>query len=106
MKAAGSGTIIFTGGLFATSPFYQFSSLSIGKAGIRHIGLLLSQELQPAGIHVAIVTVCGIVKEGTYYDPNKIADEYWVLHSQPHGEWKEEFIFRDTSTGPYPFEKK
>jgi len=105
MKAAGGGTIIFTGGLFAIVPYYKFSSLTISTSGLRNLTILLSQELKSNGIHVATVTVCGRVAEGSYYDPTIIADNYWVLHTQPPDAWKDEIVFRDPSGPRYDFEK-
>ena len=29
------------------------------------------------------MTVCGRVEPGTHFDPDRIADEYWKLHTEP-----------------------
>jgi len=94
MKAAGAGTILLTGGGFALSPMAQFASLAVGKASIRNLAGSLAGEFEPLGIHVATVTICGIVKAGTHFDPDQIAEAYWTLHAQEAGKWEREIIYR------------
>ncbi len=94
MKSAKSGTILLTGGGFALSPMSAFASLAIGKASIRNLTSSLAGEFEPLGIHVATVTICGIVKSGTQFDPDQIADAYWTLHAQEAGKWEREIIYR------------
>jgi short-subunit dehydrogenase len=94
MKAAGAGTILLTGGGFALSPMPAFTSLAIGKASIRNLTSSLAGELEPLGIHVGTVTICGIVKAGTQFDPDKIAEAYYTLHSQEPGKREREIIYR------------
>lgn len=94
MKAAKAGTILLTGGGFALSPMPPFTSLAIGKASIRNLTSSLAGELEPQGIHVGTVTICGLVKPGTPFDPDKIAEAYWTLHTQEAGKWEREIMFR------------
>lgn len=94
MKEAKKGTILFTGGGLALDPIPQYTSLAIGKAGIRSLAFTLFGEMLTQGIHVATVTIAGIVKPGTKFDPDLIANEYWRLHSQPQGKWEKEIIIR------------
>lgn len=91
MAAAGRGTIVITGGMPETVPAYF--SLSLGKAACRTVVSLLDQELGPAGVHVATVTVADAVAPGTAYDPDAIAEAYWRLHRQPPGAWEREVVF-------------
>lgn len=93
MKTAGHGTILLTGGGFSLYPRAAMASLSVSKAGIRSLAHTLAEELAPAGIHVATVTVMGVVKPGTAFDPDKIADVYWELHQQPKESWQTEVQF-------------
>ena len=93
MKAEKKGSILFTGGGLALQPYPQFASLAIGKAGIRSLCFSLAGELKPLGIHVATVTICGIVKKGTKFDPMLIAEEYWNLHNQSASAWQQEVVF-------------
>jgi NAD(P)-dependent dehydrogenase (short-subunit alcohol dehydrogenase family) len=94
MRAAKRGTILFTGGGFAFEPLPAVASLGIGKAGIRNLAFSLAKELEPEGIHVATVTIGGVVKAGTAFDPAAIADEFWKLHVQPAGQFQRETVFR------------
>ncbi|MCK6590234.1 MAG: SDR family NAD(P)-dependent oxidoreductase [Polyangiaceae bacterium] len=94
MRERKRGTILLTGGGLALSPHPDFASLAIGKAGIRSLAGSLAGELEPAGIHVATVTICGFVKPGTHFDPDKIADVYFTLHSQGLGQWEREVIYK------------
>jgi NAD(P)-dependent dehydrogenase (short-subunit alcohol dehydrogenase family) len=67
MAAAGGGTIIITGGMPEPDP--AFTSLSLGKAGVRALTQLLASAFGPSGVHVATVTVYGDVATGTAFDP-------------------------------------
>ena len=94
MKAAQRGTILFTGGGLALEPESNYSSLAVGKAGMRSLALSLHKELTPFHIHVATVTICGLVKEGTRFSPDKIAEVFFQLHRQPQGKWDREFVYQ------------
>ena len=94
MRKAGRGTILFTGGGLALDPYPEYASLAAGKAGIRNLAMSLAKECEPEGIHVATVTICGFVQEGTHFSPDQIAEEYWRLYEQPLEEWERESIYR------------
>ncbi len=94
MQKNGRGTILFTGGGLALYPSAAYSSLAIGKAGIRSLAFSLAEELAPTNIHIATVTVAGFVKPGTAFDPDKIAAHYWRLHTQPKDAWETEHLFK------------
>jgi NAD(P)-dependent dehydrogenase (short-subunit alcohol dehydrogenase family) len=81
MTEAGGGTILITGGMPEAIP--EVTSLSLGKAGVRALTELLARAYEPAGVHVATVTVAGAVAPGTAFDPDDIAEEYWRLHARP-----------------------
>jgi NAD(P)-dependent dehydrogenase (short-subunit alcohol dehydrogenase family) len=91
MTEAGEGTILITGGMPEAVP--EVTSLSLGKAGVRALTELLARAYEPAGVHVATVTVAGTVAPGTAFDPDEIADEYWRLHAQPAGSWEREVLY-------------
>jgi short-subunit dehydrogenase len=93
MIAVGRGTILFTGGGFALQPSPQFASLGIGKAGIRSLAFTLAEELEPKGVRVGTVTICGLVKKGTKFSPAAIAEAFFGLHEQGVGE-PVELVFR------------
>ena len=94
MRTSASGTVLFTGGGLALSPYKEYASLGIGKAGIRSLAFAFAQELEPDGIHVATVTVAGSVQPGTPFDPDKIAAHYWRLHTQEKGAWETEHVYK------------
>jgi NAD(P)-dependent dehydrogenase (short-subunit alcohol dehydrogenase family) len=80
MIAAGRGTLLFTGGGLALYPSPQAPSLSVGKAGIRALALMLAEELAPKGIRVGTVTIAGEVAPGTAFAPERIAEAFVSLH--------------------------
>ena len=67
-------------------------------AGVRALTTLLAGEYGPAGIHVATVTVAGAVASGGPFDPGRIAEEYWRLHTQRPEAWEHEVAFTGTGT--------
>ncbi len=94
MKKQKKGTILFTGGGLSLEPYHPYASLAVGKAGIRNLAFSMADELAPDGIHVATVTIAGIVKPGTHFDPDKIAEEYWRLHAQKAKKFDKEVIYK------------
>ena len=94
MREKGAGTLLFTGGGFAFEPMPEMASLGVGKAGIRNLTFSLFAELKEAGIHAATVTIGGLVKPGTAFDPDQIAEAYWTLHAQPQGSFERELILK------------
>jgi short-subunit dehydrogenase len=94
MRERGAGTLLFTGGGFAFEPMPAMASLGVGKAGIRNLAFSLFAELKDVGIHVATVTICGLVKPGTAFDPDRIAEAYWTLHAQPKGSFERELVLK------------
>jgi short-subunit dehydrogenase len=94
MRARGAGTLLFTGGGFAFEPMPQLASVGAGKAGIRNLAFALFADLKDTGVHAATVTICGIIKPGTPFDPERIAEQYWKLHAQPKGAFEREIMFK------------
>ncbi|MGW1099788.1 SDR family NAD(P)-dependent oxidoreductase [Streptomyces sp. NPDC002455] len=90
MARRGGGTFVITGGMPEMKP--QYVSLSLGKAGVRALVELLDAEYGPSGVHIATVTVGGVVAPGTAYDPADIAEHYWRLHTQPREQWEREVL--------------
>lgn len=91
MKEQQRGTILFTGGGFALYPSPNFGSLSIGKAGIRSLGKMLGEVLKAEGIRAGVITVAGMVNsEDAKYNPDSIAENYWIFHSAPQAETETE----------------
>lgn len=94
-RAKKTGTLLFTGGGLAFAPQPNLASLSLGKAALRSLVYALGAEVEPEGIHVATVTIAGYVQPGTFFDPDKIADAYWTLYSQPVGAFEREIVFKE-----------
>jgi NADP-dependent 3-hydroxy acid dehydrogenase YdfG len=94
MRARGSGTLLFTGGGFAFEPMPAMASLGAGKAAIRNLAFSLHADLKDVGLHAATVTICGMVKAGTAFDPDLIAEKFWALHAQPAGAFEREVMFK------------
>jgi NAD(P)-dependent dehydrogenase (short-subunit alcohol dehydrogenase family) len=90
MAERGRGTIVITGGM--PEPVPAYTSLSLGKAGVRTLVTLLHESYGAAGVHAASVTVTGEVASGTAFDPDDIAEHYWQLHIQPPGGWEHEVV--------------
>jgi len=94
MIARGGGTLLFTGGGLALHPSPQAPSLSIGKAGLRALALMLAQELAPAGIRVGTVTIAGMVAPGTAFAPQRVAEAFMALHRGAPDPSTAEIVFR------------
>jgi short-subunit dehydrogenase len=93
MRATRSGTVLITGGGVARYPSARRGSLTLGKVGVRASVAMLAEELAPDGVHVAGVTVAGIIAPGTALDPDVIAENYWTLHTQPADQWSTDIYF-------------
>ena len=100
MRTAGRGTILVTGSRLALHPSVGYAGTAVQKAGVRSLALTLAQELGPAGIHVATVTVNGLIQPGSYYDPDRIAEEFWTLHTEPRGSWRTEVLYQHPTGTP------
>jgi short-subunit dehydrogenase len=97
MRAAGGGTILFTGGGFADRPVASLATVSLGKAALRSAATMLGDGLAPGAVRVASLTVAGVIAEGTPFSPARIADAYWTI-AQSDGNWQSEFRFDGTAT--------
>jgi short-subunit dehydrogenase len=91
MRAAGRGTILATGSTIARHPSAEFGTLSMEKAALRVLTLSLAEELAPEGVHVAMVSIAGTIG-APGFEPERIADRHWALHTQPPEEWVNEVV--------------
>ena len=101
MVAAGRGTILFTGGGLALEPYPEWTSLAIGKAGLRSLSFSLYKDLSPKGVHVSVIAVCGLVAPCGLFDPDGIAEEYWRLSVAPEGLADRERIIQPAGSDPF-----
>jgi NAD(P)-dependent dehydrogenase (short-subunit alcohol dehydrogenase family) len=84
-----AGTIVLTGGM--PEPLAAYTSLSLGKAGIRAATRILAEAFPH--VHVATVLVAGAVEPGGPFDPDAIAEEYLRLHTQPPAAWERDVLY-------------
>jgi NAD(P)-dependent dehydrogenase (short-subunit alcohol dehydrogenase family) len=96
LRAAGSGTILFTGGGFADYPVPAFATISMGKAALRAAATLVAAEVGGDGVHAASITIAGQVAPGTAFDPDNIAELFWTAHTHGPDEWLAEYRFEPT----------
>lgn len=94
MKTRGRGTLLFTGGGYAFEPTPMLASVGAGKAALRNLAFSFYADLKDSGIHAATVTIGGMVKAGTQFDPDAIAECYWQLHMQPKCSFEREIVFK------------
>lgn len=75
MRRAGRGTILVTGNAAALTGSTWSAALAAQKAAVRNLAFSLAAELGPDGVHVATITIDGILgKPGFEHD--RIAAEY------------------------------
>ncbi|MFU2317106.1 SDR family oxidoreductase [Rahnella sp. PCH160] len=89
MAERGEGSILLTGGIFATHPNPDYISLSIGKAGLRNMTHGLFDTLKEKNIHISTVTVGALVAAGST-ESKDVAQVFWDLHAQPKDKWSAE----------------
>lgn len=93
MRAAGGGTLLFTGGGFADALPVALATLSLGKVTLRAAATMLARELREDGIHAGSLTILGQIAPGTPLDPDRIADVYWAISNEDRADWREEYRF-------------
>src|SRR4029079_2312513 len=99
MVPRGYGTIIFTGATASVRGRANFAAFAGAKHALRALAQSMSRELGPKGIHVAHTVIDGAIDtefirtnfpqayakkdEDGILNPEHIADQYWMLHTQP-----------------------
>lgn len=79
------GTVLATGSGAADRPMTGAASLGAQKATLRNLVLALDAELRPQGVHVATLTVRGVLARGTAFDPERVADSLFCLAAETAG---------------------
>ena len=85
--AVKQGAILLTGGVAAVSPFPGYTCLAIDKAALRGLTLAMRGELEPKGIFVGTVMVCGVIGGNEHFAPANIAEMYWQMY-QEREDWE------------------
>lgn len=91
MRQLASGTVLVTGGGSADRPIPSMASLGVQKAALRALVQAQAQALAPEGIHVATVTIRGLVGEDRQITPERIATLYADLVAEtarPSDQWR------------------
>jgi NAD(P)-dependent dehydrogenase (short-subunit alcohol dehydrogenase family) len=108
------GTILFTGATASVRGAAGFAAFAGGKAALRALAQSMARELGPEGIHVAHVVVDGAIdteftrsrapdryesrkQAAGILNPESIAENYWMLHTQPRDAWTHELDLRPWS---------
>lgn len=103
-------TIIFTGATASLRGAANFGAFAGAKHALRALAQSMARELGPRGIHVAHSIIDGAIDTEFIRDnfperyalkaqdgilnPDHIADQYWMLHTQPRDAWTHELDLR------------
>ena len=103
-------TIIFTGATASLRGGANFGAFAGAKHALRALAQSMARELGPKGIHVAHSIIDGAIDTEFIRDnfperyalkaqdgilnPDHIADQYWMLHTQPRDAWTHELDLR------------
>jgi NAD(P)-dependent dehydrogenase (short-subunit alcohol dehydrogenase family) len=93
MRAAGGGTLLFTGGGFADALPQALATLSLGKVALRAVATMPARQLRDDDIHAGSLTILGQIATGTPFDPDNIAEAYWAICNEQRDAWREEYRF-------------
>jgi hypothetical protein len=97
MRGAEGGVLIFRVNNLALAPEAMSAALSIGKGAQLNLALSLDRELEDTPMNVGVVTICGPIKSGTAYDPDRLADVYWELATQDPVHFERDRLVRATA---------
>jgi NAD(P)-dependent dehydrogenase (short-subunit alcohol dehydrogenase family) len=110
MAPRSRGTILFTGATASLRGAANFAAFAGAKHALRALAQSMARELGPRGIHVAHVVIDGAIdtefirsnfperyalkQQDGILNPEHIAENYWMLHSQPRDAWTHELDLR------------
>ena len=106
MKQAGRGTIVFIGATASRRGNVKTAAFAPAKAAQRSLAESMARTLWPAGIHVAVVILDGVVDlprtrqampgkpDDFFVKPAELAESVWQLHRQPRSAWSFELEAR------------
>jgi short-subunit dehydrogenase len=80
---ASKGAVLLSGGGTALKPSPDWATISIGKAGIRSLSLMLHQALAPEGIYAGTLTIKGwIHADSPTHSPKILGEKFWQMYQQ------------------------
>ena len=82
MMERGEGALLFTSDLSAMSPSPMFGNSGIVMSGLRNYVLNLHERLQPHGVFVGHLSISPLLRKGTGFDPDQVADAWYQLYKQ------------------------
>jgi NADP-dependent 3-hydroxy acid dehydrogenase YdfG len=91
MRERGGGTVLATGGGTADKPIATMATLGVQKAALRALVQVQAAGLAAEGIHVATVTIRGLVGEDASIHPDRVAALYAELVAEtagPQEDWR------------------
>lgn len=97
MRENGHGVFLMPGTPLALKPWPPGAALGAAKAAARNLVMNAGVELAPEGIHVGVVTIDGVIKEGTDFDPDRIADRFLRVATLEQTDWSPEYHFSGDS---------
>jgi NAD(P)-dependent dehydrogenase (short-subunit alcohol dehydrogenase family) len=99
MKRRGEGSIIFIGATASRRGGIRTAAFAPAKAAQRSLAESMARSLWPAGIHVALVVIDGVIDlprtrermpakpDSFFLKPDEIADTVWLLTQQSRSAW-------------------
>ncbi len=78
------GSVLVTGSGAADRPDAGALTLGVQKAGVRALLQALAPGLRERGVHAATLTVHGVLREGTAFDPARVAERLVGLAARRH----------------------
>ncbi len=106
MKSRGAGSIVFIGATASLRGGAKFTAFASAKAAQRNMAQSLARHLWPAGVHVALLIIDGMVdlprtrqmvpdKDDSFFlKPAEIAETVWNITQQPKSAWSFEVDVR------------
>jgi NAD(P)-dependent dehydrogenase (short-subunit alcohol dehydrogenase family) len=106
MKQAGRGSIVFIGATASRRGNVKTAAFAPAKAAQRSLAESMARYLWPAGIHVGVVILDGVVDlprtrqlmpgkpDEFFVKPSELAESVWQLTQQPRSAWSFELEAR------------
>jgi NADP-dependent 3-hydroxy acid dehydrogenase YdfG len=85
MREAGRGTILYTTGGAAISPYPARAGVGVSFAAEVAYARMLNEQLSSEGIHVAHIAIAGRIAPGEANEPDYVAGVLWRQHARPGG---------------------